>query len=271
MLALHFNFFFDIFEKSLDFFFGKTPTMSAITQVHDGIWLVKNFAQDVLRIDPNTRLDELVANYPVKRAGDSIDRNQVQWVAGDNDALKLRGNTLRRTKMWFQRGSPNEIGYRKYYYTGWQWKVLTATSDVDSVPEIKPMADLYDAWADFIGCPRANHYIVTAYENGKHSIGWHFDKPQSIHPDSLITVVKLGKFGRPFALRRLGEAVPFFNQVVEPGTAIIMTMQANLQTEHSVPEVDSVGLSGSIVFRTITDIQTEEQVRNEFARRGIPY
>ena len=52
-----------------------------------------------------------------------------------------------------------------------------------------------------MGYPPANHYIVTKYEDGKHSIGWHFDKPKSIKKGSLITVVKTGSHGRLFQLR----------------------------------------------------------------------
>ena len=46
---------------------------------------------------------------------------------------------------------------------------------------------------------------------------------------------------------------PFFDEVLEPGTAVIMTLDANLRTQHGVPEVDDSGPSGSLVFRTITE------------------
>ena len=48
--------------------------------------------------------------------------------------------------------------------------------------------------------------------------------------------------------------MPFFDEVLEPGTAVIMTLEANLRTQHGVPEVDDSGPSGSLVFRTITEI-----------------
>ena len=47
---------------------------------------------------------------------------------------------------------------------------------------------------------------------------------------------------------------PFFDEVLEPGAALIMTMEANLRTQHGVPEVAGAGYSGSMVFRTIIDI-----------------
>ena len=47
---------------------------------------------------------------------------------------------------------------------------------------------------------------------------------------------------------------PIFDEVLEPGAAVIMTVQANLRTQHGVPETPESGASGSIVFRTITQI-----------------
>ena len=46
---------------------------------------------------------------------------------------------------------------------------------------------------------------------------------------------------------------PFVDKVLDTGTAVIMTLEANLVTQHGVPEVDHAGPSGSLVFRTITE------------------
>ena len=43
-----------------------------------------------------------------------------------------------------------------------------------------------------------------------------------------------------------------FEKVLPPGTAVVMTLEANLRTKHSVPAVAEAGNSGSIVLRTIT-------------------
>lgn len=240
-------------------------------RVAKGCYVVPKYAQRALGTDPSELLTRLCKQYPTRGEGDTITRGCVQWVDGDNAALRYRGHALRRTKIWLQRGDPSR-GYLRYRYTGWQWRVLPATMDVASCPEVLPVADAYDAWCDGVGAPRANHYIVTRYEDGRASIGWHFDKPDSISPDSLITVVKLGACGRPFALRwRDGEAAPFFDEVLAPGTAVIMTMEANLATQHSVPEVERAGLSGSIVFRTITESFTEAEVAAEMKARGAPF
>ena len=54
--------------------------------------------------------------------------------------------------------------------------------------------------------------------------------------------------------RAQGSKVPFFDEVLPPGTAIIMILEANLRTQHGVLRIADAGHSGSIVFRTITKI-----------------
>ena len=245
------------------------------------IWIVEKFAQDVLKVDPAELHEELVANHPVRHAGDEIVPGEVQWVAGDNEALRYRGNALKRAKIWLQLPpEANRDHTRRYGYTGWQWKVLPATADVDKCREVAPLVGRYNAWAVAGGWAKANHFIVTHYESGSHGIGMHScaaagaehpvrmnssrradqrapaalsrDKPKDIRPGSLITVVKTGAHGRPFELCYPGkEKEPFFSRVLAPGTAVIMTLEANLLTKHGVPGVDEAGPSGSIVFRTI--------------------
>ena len=153
--------------------------------------------------------------------------------------------------------------------------MLPATSDVGACPQMAPVADKYDDWVQQAGYPCANHYIVTRYADAEHNIGFHYDKPKSIAPGSLITVVKTGAHGRPFQLRnrvfldrlpgedkvsfkRRSAAAQskekrFFDEVVAPGTAIVMTLEADLLTQHAVPVVEHAGPSGSIVFRTSTE------------------
>lgn len=235
------------------------------------IFVVPNFAQDVLNFDPTLVQQQLEAKYPVRGAGDTIVPGAVQWVDGNNRALMYRGNAIKRGKIWLQRPSTKH-GYLRYGYTGWQWKVLPATASVDHCKEIKPIADAYDLWVTELGYPSANHYIITKYQDGQHNIGFHFDKPKDIAQDSLITVVKTGSQGRPFELCMPGqEQKPFFSQVLSPGTAVIMTLEANLQTKHGVPVVDEASPSGSIVFRTISTMIAPEQVSKELCKRKRGY
>lgn len=75
-----------------------------------------------------------------------------------------------------------------------------------------------------LGC--ACCFIVTHYVDGEHNIGMHFDKPKSIRPGSLITVVKTGAHGRPFRLELL-DGTLLMERVLPPGTAVVMTLEAN--------------------------------------------
>lgn len=236
---------------------------------HD-IFVIPRFAQDVLGVDPAVLQQDLEDIYPVRGVGDLITPGMVQWVDGDNKALRYRGNVLKRGKIWLQRGSPPKEGYLRYGYTGWQWCVLPATVEVDKCAEVKPVADRYDAWTKSldISMPCANHYIVTKYADGQHNIGFHSDKAKDITPGSLITVVKTGAHGRPFAVCLPGcEQAPFFSEVLAPGTAVVMTLEANLATKHAVPVVEEVGSSGSIVFRSIATRVSYEQAVKECGKR----
>jgi hypothetical protein len=241
------------------------------------LFVVPRFAQDVLGIaDPKALLGEL-ERYPSVGADEHIVPNAVQWVTGDNRALKYRGNVLKRGKIWLQRGDPAQHGYLRYGYTGWQWNILPATADVARCKEVEPIANAYDAWAGKLGAKPANHFIVTKYKDGEHSIGYHFDKPQDIAASdaaglSLITVVKIGECARPFAVREVApkgekERAPFFCKALEPGTAVIMSLEANLLTQHAVPPVAEAGPSGSIVFRTIATRIDERAAAMELRKR----
>ena len=75
-----------------------------------------------------------------------------------------------------------------------------------------------------------------------------------------------GEDGKAFKVRSVAaqsKAKPFFDEVVPPGTAIVMTLEANLRTQHAAPAVDHAGPSGSIVFRTITERVSTEPARKK--------
>ena len=229
------------------------------------VFVVPEFAQKYLCFDPAQLQQAMEANYPVRGAGDAIEWARPQWVEGDNNALHYRGKVLKRGKMWFQTGEPHDDGFRKYYYTGWQNAVLPATSNVERAPEMAAVTKKYNAWVVKAGYPAANHFILTHYVDGEHNIGMHFDKPKSIEKESLITVVKTGAHGRPFRLEAL-DGTELMERVLEPGTAVIMTLEANLATKHGVPAVDEAGSSGSIVFRSITDRVKWSQLEKRLAK-----
>ena len=219
---------------------------------------------------------KLEANYPVKHKNDVIEWGVPQWVEGDNSALMYRGRELKRGKMWFQDGDPKVTRrFLRYFYTGWQYNVLPATSDINQCPELKPTYDAYNALVTEVEPAwKSNHLIVTHYKNGEANIGQHSDKTKSIVKDSLITVLKTGDVGRPFCITSLDGEVELFNEIVQPGDAIVMTLEANTKTKHGVPALDgqAVAASGSIVFRSISESVAWDELakhvqRNEEKKR----
>ena len=226
------------------------------------IWLVPNMAQG-LGFDPTLLQTSLVKNYESVGEGDDIQWGKPQWVKGDNRALRYRGNVLKREKMWFQLNRPSKTGkFLRYLYTGWQWRVLPATAGVEDCEEMIPVVKSLNDWTKANGYAEANHFIVTRYRDGDHNIGAHFDKDFSIMNKSLITIIKLGEVGRPFKLEWLDGKV-IFEKVLPPGTGVVMTLEANLKTKHSVPSTEKCGDSGSIVARTIVDEVTWDETKSK--------
>jgi hypothetical protein len=233
-------------------------------------WLLPAFAANVLHCDPGAVQTQLEANYPRVDATQPIKWARPQWVLGENKYLHMRGNELKREKMWFQLDDPQETKhFLRYSYSGWQWGVLPATSHIGKVPELRDVVARLNAFCVREGYPETNHFIVTRYEDGKHSIGKHYDKPKSIANGSLIVVVKTGTTGRRFRLEWL-DGTLIFDKILAPGTAIVMTLEANLRTKHSVPDLaEACGPSGSLVARTITEHFSWDQVEKELRKRGV--
>ena len=92
------------------------PNWAPIPNGRLDIFHVPNFAANVLKCNATELQRELVCKYPVRRSGDAIVPGAVQWVDGDNEALKYRGNAVKRCKMFLQRGDPKGVGFRKYLY-----------------------------------------------------------------------------------------------------------------------------------------------------------
>lgn len=165
--------------------------------------------------------------------------------------------------MWFQLG-PVDKEVLIYGYTGWQWGIANATFDVANCPELNRLQARYNRFASRSGCLESNHGILTKYLDGTDNIGPHSDKPQNIADASLITIVKLGPSARPFRFETLDGKL-IFEKMMSPGTAIIMTKESNLLCKHAVPVVEEkkTGLSGSVVFRTITRKEAVGKIRKK--------
>lgn len=249
-----------------------------VRQPFRGFYVIDKFDEHIGVCSANF-VSDLDRRVPSRGAGDVIEAGKLQWVQGNNVNLKYRGNELNRRKIWAQKGSV-EQGVRIYIYTGFAYPVAQATSDWNDDEVLKQASDNMNVFMNEIESPEMNHLIVTAYDNGDCNIGMHYDKMKSLHPQTMIAVLKVGEHGRPFAVRKrlmhtsktpsdaektqltkLQEKEPLiFNELVPPGTLLLMTAEANLATQHGVPVVDDVGLSGSIVWRNVTKLVTPSEL-----------
>lgn len=215
-------------------------------------------------------LPRLMAAYPDRHGTDPIVPGVPQWICGDHVALNYRGNSIGRHKMWFQETNPLEDGrYFVYSYTGWQTRILPATSSWTSCKELTRFVKIVKALCDTHGWMHPNHCIVTRYENPGDCIGLHSDKVHTIAKStaelkSMIIVLKLGPGSRRFVITDLNE-VTVFDQVMTPGSAVLMSVEENQLCKHAVPPSDSTQLSGSLVFRTIVKTVTTEELANKLA------
>jgi len=239
----------------------------------EDVYIIHGFAQH-FGLDPKASMHRLRDEYPHRSGEDEIPWGEAQWVRGDHVALRYRGNVLARMKMWFQERDPDYFGFLKYFYTGWQYKVMPATACVQKVPWLAEVTERINDWLKAFGQPATNHHIVTMYEKEDCGIGMHFDKPKTIDPDSVILVIKTGDCGRPFRItdNRGGadQDRELFCEVVAPGDAVLMSMKANLATKHGVPIVTQpTGMSGSIVMRTINEWVALHELERELRKRGV--
>ena len=73
------------------------------------IFVVPDFAQTELNVDPGRLLLELEDKYPMRRADDCIEHDAVQWVGGEHKALHYRGHPIKRKQEKAERAN-------KYYH-----------------------------------------------------------------------------------------------------------------------------------------------------------
>jgi len=241
------------------------------------IW--PGFCQVELGLDPHALWRELLgiptwpndSPIPFRHHGE-----QAHWIQGSHRALRYRGHELRRHKIWCQ--SDYAMGLRRYGYTGWQHAISYATHAVEHVAPVHRLAHRLNEHLVGSGNQPHNHWIVTRYDDESHHIGYHSDKDKDFAPSSFFVVIKFGA-PRRFAFRlppqqRQDNPAPFYDEVLEAGTAIFVRTKArgaaNDLVQHGVPEMkQAVGVSGSIVSRCIKTCIPWEEVRRNVERRVV--
>lgn len=239
-------------------------------------WVYKNFAQDVLGVDPVPLWNDLT-QMPTWPSTEPIpfreNGGHPHWIRGDHPGLHYRGNALKRHKMWFQAGYYKE-NFRAYRYTGWQHRISYATHALSSVPQLENVAMKMNAFMGGNGMESLNHWIVTTYDNENDYIGYHSDKAKDFEENSYFVVLKLGA-PRKFEFRMKKEVdqdkePAFYSEVLSAGTAVFVRASgpnaANLRVQHGVPAMDvPCGPSGSIVGRVINTVLPWETVHANIA------
>jgi hypothetical protein len=122
--------------------------------------------------------------------------------------------------------------------------------------------------------PAPAQWIVTRYETGQDCIGMHSDKVKDWAPGSAFCVIKMGA-PRHFVFTqekmtwtgKKDEVI--FNQVLEPGTAVIVGYDANQRVKHGVPASSNCGPSGSIVGRCIATALPWGAVDRQISKRAL--
>jgi hypothetical protein len=170
----------------------------------------------------------------------------VKLLRGKHAALNYRGNAVKRSKIWLQKHF--DAGMLKYGYTGWQWLVSFAQKRMEEMPLINAACDKLNTFTHPL--LHFNHAIGTVYRDGGDNIGFHSDKVAQWTPGSVFIALKLGG-ARHFQFASAEGAV-FFDEKLNPGTAVIVGSDANQATKHAVPvEALCKEASGSVVFRSI--------------------
>lgn len=214
--------------------------------------VIPNFCQDYLGIDHTEiwKIFEDMPQYDTDADLDAVFDKDDGWntklLPGAHPALNYRGKPVARTKFWLQ--DDFDKGMLRYGYTGWQWRTALAQRRIESVPLIDQMnKKLNTRMPDKLKC---NHVIGTMYVDGQDYIGQHSDKIKDFEENSGFIVIKLGCARRFQFATKDGDV--FYDQRLEPGTAVIVGHSANTETVHAVPKDHKCnGTSGSVVFRKI--------------------
>lgn len=223
--------------------------------------VIPNFCKDYLEMEHDelwkvfTDMDTYTDDADLMKEFE--ERQPIKLLPGSHPALMYRGKAIARTKFWVQ--SDFDQGMRRYRYTGWQWRTALPQRAIEELPMVHTALDrLNKVMPEKFA---TNHVIGTVYQNGRDNIGKHSDKTADFEPDSGFVVIKLG-CARRFQFTDLSDKV-FYDERLEPGTAVIVGASANLATKHAVPPDAGVGPSGSLVFRRIATVIPWSSVKSK--------
>ncbi|HEY5257573.1 MAG TPA: alpha-ketoglutarate-dependent dioxygenase AlkB [Candidatus Baltobacteraceae bacterium] len=95
-----------------------------------------------------------------------------------------------------------------------------------------------------------NSVGMNLYRDGSDSVAWHSDKNELLTPDPTIAVVSFGVV-RAMQIRPKAPPRHAISIELEPGSALVMSGNAQDHYEHGIPKTpDAIGPRISVVFRT---------------------
>jgi len=195
-----------------------------------------------------------------------------QTLARSLDAMKYRGNELRRAKQFYVK---ERTGKRLYRYPGMSYesvalyKTIASSSVIDKLVKLIAGVTFGDRVLD------ANHVILTRYETAEDNIGRHSDKAKDITSNSLIVMLSFGD-KREFVFDRedekTGDVKRIVRAVLRQCDVVVLDTESNVELKHSVNSVADETLIKrvkpfstrvSIVMRNIKTFITDAELEKK--------
>lgn len=92
--------------------------------------------------------------------------------------------------------------------------------------------------------------LVNFYENGRATMGFHYDAQDDLAPDTGVTIVSLGAT-RTLRFRRMDDAAVEFAQPMASGSLLYMAPAVQRSWKHGIPRETGAGPRISLTFRQL--------------------
>ena len=201
---------------------------------------------------------------PLRRGKEPVVIGQAQRLAGDH--VSLGGQYREKSHQTMLTQLPKLAdGVVANRYKNWSHNMLAATCEATAVPGLAKLMVGYNAFMVSLGLAPANQALHRFYEGGSDHIGWHSDEDKDFEVNGLIGVLRTG-VSRSFQIRTK-DGCSLFDEVMEPGDLVLMTVAANRETEHCVPREKVTGTGGSISFRAISQMVTQTALMKKVGKK----
>jgi hypothetical protein len=151
---------------------------------------------------------------------------KLEFIDRTQKYMNFRGKPIPRSKLFFV---DNLDSVPIYKYTGFQYAAIQSFQLIQSNPIITAFHTVIKERFNVT----TNHVIVTIYQNGKDSIGWHDDKPTTLHPTDSIFILSFGQ-QRPLLFRKNSNKADITSVSMQPGSLFVLGQQTNINYKHGI-------------------------------------